>query len=210
MRAFFAVLLAAMLLASCGGTFQNISSNYDHLANFTVYKSYAWLNKDLPHTETPYDNEIVENNIKNYVDKELENRNLIANANAPDLLFELILSDKEKVRTTTTPIYSPPQYSAYPSTSYRYYSPQNYRWNPHGYSNYNYTRPGYQIGNRVIKTPYNRSTITINVFDRKSNRLIWAGTAKGDVYDDNYKQEDIHPAIIKILNQYPVKANSKE
>lgn len=210
MRAFFEILFAPKLLTFYAGTFKNNRSNNDHSSDFTIHNPYTCINKNLPHTETPYDNELVENNIKNYVDKELENRDLIGNAGAQELLFELILADNDKVRTTTSPLCLPLQYSAYPPTSIRYYGPQKYRWNSEGYSNYHYTRPVYQNGNSVIKTHYDRSTISINLFDRKRNRLIWALTAKVDAYDHNYKQEDINPAIIKILNQYLVKTNSRE
>lgn len=208
MRTFLLCLLASIMLSSCGNSFKKISSDYDRSADFSNYKTYAWLDKNVKHSETPYDNEIVENNIKNYVDNELEKRNYTASNDAPDLLFELVLSDKEKVSTSSVPVYSSPQYP-YPVTSYRYYNPGNYRWNQHIYNNYSYVRPSYRIGTRIVKTPYNHAAITIHVFDRIKNRLVWTGTAKGDVYDDNYSKKDIHPAVIKILDQYPVKAMKK-
>ena len=209
MRFLFSCLVITTLL-SCGGVFKNVSSNYDHSINFSSYKTYAWLDKSHTNTETPFNNEIVANNIKNHVDNELENRGYTFNSDAPDLLIELVLNDKDKVSTTSVPIYSAPEYFRYPINSYRYYNPKTYRWNQHGYRNYTYLRPPYQIGDRIIKTPYNQSTITINVFDRKKNSLIWMGSAKGDVYDDNYMQKDIPPAIEKILKAYPIKAILKK
>ena len=206
MRTILISLTAALVLAGCSsGIYQSISSDYDRSANFSNYKTYAWLNDHQPHTATPYDNEIIENNIKNYVDHELADRNYTPQTDAPDLLFELVLNNQTKVNTTTTPVYSAPSYSAYPPNSYRYYNPNNYSWNQHGYNNYTYLRPSYQIGSRVIKTEFNQSTITINVFDRVSNRLIWTGSAKGDIYDSQYIQNSIHPAVDAILKQYPIK-----
>ena len=198
---------AVIFIAGCsGGIYQNISSDYDRSVNFTNYKTYAWLNDHEPHVATPYDNEIIENNIKNYVDDELVNRNYTPSQDTPDLLFELVLSNQQKVSTTTTPVYSTPILSAYPPRSYRYYDPAKYRWNNHGYSNNTYIRPSYQIGTKVENTVFTQSTITINVFDRISNRLVWTGSAQGDIYDNKYIQEDIHPAVINILKKYPVKA----
>ena len=204
MRKFISFFLFSICFVSCAGVFQSISSHHDHTVNFSAYKTYAWIDKNLPHSETPFDNEIVENNIKNYVEKEFEKKGYAANQDSPDLLFELLLSDTEKVKTAVVPVYS------YPTTSYRYFNSFNYGWNRHGYSHYDYIRPPYMIGNRIVKTPYNRSSITINVFDRKSNRLIWTGSAKGNVYDDNYREREIHPAVVKILNQYPVKTDAKK
>jgi len=210
MRTILITLVTGFVLAGCGGIYQLINSDYDRSVNFSSYKTYAWLNNHIPHAPTPYDNEIIENNIKNYVDHELSDRNYSANTTAPDLLFELVLNNQKKKRTTTTPVYSTPQvYPAYPPNSYRYNNPNNYRWNPYGYNNNNYVRPSYQISNRVTTTEFNESTITINVFDRVSNKMIWTGSAKGDVYDNQYIQSSIHPAVDAILKQYPVRPAKK-
>lgn len=209
MRTLLITLTTGFVLSGCGGIYQIINSDYDRSVNFSNYKTYAWLNNHIPHAPTPYDNEIIENNIKNYVDHELSDRNYSADTTAPHLLFELVLNNQKKERTTTTPVYSAPSYSPYPPNSYRYYNPNNYRWNTHGYNNYNYIRPSYQIGSRVIKTKYNESTITINVFDRVSNKMIWTGSAKGDVYDNQYIQNSNHPAVDAILKQYPVRPLKK-
>ena len=208
MRTLIVSFTATVMLAGCG-IYQNITSDYDRSVNFNTYKTYAWLNDHQPHTATPYDNDIIENNIKNYVDHELADRNYTPKVDAPDLLFELVLNNQKKVRTTTTPVYSAPVYPNYPPNSYRYYNPNNYRWNPNGYNNYNYVRPSYQISNRVTQTEFNQSTITINVFDRVSNKMIWTGSARGDVYANQYIQNDIHPAVDKILKEYPVKVIKK-
>ena len=76
MRIFIASLTIAIIMTGCtGGIYQNISSYYDRSVNFNKYKTYAWLNDHQPHFATPYANEIIENNIKNYVDDEFSNRN---------------------------------------------------------------------------------------------------------------------------------------
>lgn len=210
MRIFIASLTIAIIMTGCsGGIYQNISSDYDRSVNFNTYKTYAWLNDHQPHVATPYDNEIIENNIKNYVDDELDSRNYTPSEDAPDLLFELVLSNQPKVSTTTTPVYSTPTITTYPPSSYRYYDPNNFRWNSRGYRNNTYIRPSYQIGTRVENTTFTQSTITINVFDRASNRLVWTGSAQGDIYDNQYIQNDIHPAVTNILKKYPVKPVKK-
>jgi hypothetical protein len=45
----------------------------------------------------------------------------------------------------------------------------------------------------------------LNVFDRATNKLIWSGTAKKDIYDPAYVKKDIHPAVDKIMKEYPVR-----
>ena len=210
MRILYTGLVLSLVFAGCSNRiYQNISSDYDQSVNFNNYRTFAWLNDHQPHIATPYDNEIIENNIKNYVDDEMRNRNYLPSEDQPDLLFELVLSNQSKVNTTTIPVYSSPYISAYPPASYRYYNPDKYRWNTHGYRNNMYIKPMYQIGNRVENTTFNQSTITINVFDRISNRLVWTGSAQGDIYDNQYIKDDINPAVTAILKEFPIKLVQK-
>ena len=138
MRTFVVTLVASIMLAGCSnGIYQSIGSDYDRSVNFKPYKTYAWLNNHPVHAPTPFDNEIIENNIKDYIDHELSARNYAPKVDRPDLLFELVLSNQKKVSTTTTPVYSTPSYSAYPTNSYRYFNQNNYRWNSNGYNIYN-------------------------------------------------------------------------
>jgi hypothetical protein len=206
------MLIGFIIVVMCGcsgNIFQKISSNYDHTVDFKKYHTYAWLDDNKPHTETPFDNEIVENNIENYIDKELAKRNYSAQINEPDLLFQLVLTNKPKTRLEKIPIYSSGIYANYPPNSYRYYSERGYRWNAYRYGYLDYTVPPYRIGTRLVTTHFDRSKISIYVFERVSNRLIWTGSAKGNVYDEQYNQSDIHPAIIDILDKYPVKPVKK-
>ena len=138
MRTFVVTLVASIMLAGCSnGINQSIRSDYDRSANFNTYKTYACLNNYSLHEPIPFDNEIIEYNIKDYIDHELSARNYAPKVDRPDLLFELVLSNQKKVSTTTTPVYSTPSYSAYPTNSYRYFNQNNYRWNSNGYNIYN-------------------------------------------------------------------------
>jgi len=43
------------------------------------------------------------------------------------------------------------------------------------------------------------------VIDRVSNKMVWTGTTENDIYDKAYLKEVIHPAVVNILKQYPIK-----
>jgi hypothetical protein len=47
------------------------------------------------------------------------------------------------------------------------------------------------------------------VIDRVSNQMVWTGTSENDIYDPAYLKEEINPAVISILKQYPVKLIEK-
>lgn len=47
--------------------------------------------------------------------------------------------------------------------------------------------------------------ITLNFIDTKSKKLVWSGTAEGDIYDPSLISKNLHPAVHNILDKYPVK-----
>ncbi len=44
------------------------------------------------------------------------------------------------------------------------------------------------------------------MYDRKLKKLVWTGSAEGDIYDPRYIQFDVHPAIDRIMKKFPVKS----
>ncbi len=88
-------------------------------------------------------------------------------------------------------------------------SPQNPYYNP--YPNlYNYNRPPHYNSNystgyttRIVK--YTQSTIALNVIDRKSNQIVWTSVVGADLYDPSQMRNNLHPAVHRILDSYPVK-----
>ena len=43
------------------------------------------------------------------------------------------------------------------------------------------------------------------MIDRQTNHLVWEGVAQGDLYDLKAMHEDLHPAIHKMMKQFPIK-----
>lgn len=190
--------VALIFLAGCG-VYNSIYSDYDHSVDFTKYKTFAWL-PDKDTTSTPTNNQIIRNNTVNYFSHCMGERGMKANVDAPDLLLQLVIKSVKKETTVTSPVYrsyqgytySNPYYYPYPN-SYYYRSP-----NYNDYYNYNHSYI-------TQKTEYTQSTITLNVIDKKENKLVWIGTAEGDLYDPTYIESNLHPAVYDILTNYPVK-----
>jgi len=199
-------VLAIIALSGCG-LYDNFYSSYDKSVDFTKYKTYSWLNSQ---EATPYYNDVIENNAKSYVDNEFKDRGYMVDTIAPDVLLELVLKSEKKKEIVQTS-------NPYNYTNYTYYNnPYNNRYNDNlyygnryynYYRNYNYSMPySYYSGYSATTRKYTQSTITINVIERASNKLVWTGSAEGDIYDPIYLKGEIHPAVDKILKQYPVKS----
>lgn len=205
-------LIAVIALSGCV-MYNNTSSNYDKSVDFTKYKTYAWLNSQKPQASTPYYNDVVENNTKNYIDLYFKDRGYTVDTLKPDVLLELVLKSEKK--TEEVQINNPYNYSNHTYNNYpynkryndnMYYNDANYN----RYNNYNYsTHYSYNQSYNTKARKYTQSSITINVIDRVSNKMVWTGTAENDIYDPTYLKEEIHPAVVNILEQYPVKPIKK-
>lgn len=203
MKRIFPYIAIIMLLASCRSTYNNIYSDYDRSVDFKPYKTFAWLPDKADTVNSPYNNEIIRNNIRNYLGQCLSDRAYTFDGENPDLLLQLVIVNKtkEKIQTYTYPslyYYRPYYFGSF------YYIPYHfnyyYKYYP-AFSPYAYG-PGYS---NTQKTEYVNGAITLNIFDRKDKKLIWTGTADGDIYDPSMIGRNLHPAIHDILSQYPIK-----
>jgi len=193
-------LLAAIALSGCG-MFNNTYSNFDKSIDFTKYKTYAWLNSQKPNAPTLYHNDVIENNAKSYVDNHFKNRGYAVDSVKPDVLLELVLKSEKK--TEEVQLSNPYNYSNYIYYPYnRYYNDNLCYGNQYynRYNNYNYSRHySYNPGYRTTTRKHTQSTITINVIDRASNKLVWTGSAENYIYNPTYLKEEIHPAVVNFL-----------
>lgn len=201
------VAALAGVVISCG-TYRNIYSDFDKSIDFSKYETFAWAPDSgtaLPQKEfeqTPYDNDIVRNNAKNYITHSLSHRGYLVNIDSPDVIIQLVLLNEKKERIVT--------YNNRPYAPYYYYSPyyfpyyypyyRFYTW--YGWATY---PPFWDTQVTTYTKTYVRGTITINVFDRRLKKLVWTGSAEGDIYDPAYVRFNVHPAIDRIMKKFPIK-----
>lgn len=214
MKAFIFVLVFAALLVSCSTTYRTAYTDYDRSVDFSSYKTFAWLPDKADTSNTPYNNEIIRNNIRNFLGQCLINRSYHFERDSPDLLLQLVVVNTKKESmsaSTSNPVlnYYKPYYfgsiyyNPYPSNYYYQYYPN--------YAPYSYSSPySYSFGySNTKRNEYVNGAITLNVIDRNKNRVIWTATAEGDIYDPAIIGKDIHPAVHSIIKQYPIKPLGK-
>ncbi|MBA3705478.1 MAG: DUF4136 domain-containing protein [Bacteroidetes bacterium] len=194
-----AIIVLLSILTGCG-IYTEISVSSDASLDFSKYKTFAWLPDDIDTATSPYNNEIIRNNLKNYFGRNFSERGFSVNLDTPDVLLQIVIENKKK--EAVYPIY--PRTNYYCSYYYcsSYYSPYPYNYYYHHYNNFYCDNKG----ECTKKTTYVEGSITLNVIDRKQHKIIWSGTAKGDIYDDAYINRDIHPAVLRIMKKFPVKS----
>jgi hypothetical protein len=202
--------------------YEDIYSDYDHSVDFSKYKTFAWLpdssmaTREDSFKNTAYDNDVIRNNAKNYINHQLVERGLQIHPKEPDALVQLILLNEKKQRVVTyaDPYYPAPYYYGNTFRHYPYYY-DGRTYYPYYYPYYNnYTYFGWGFNNfyyqpQTYKQTYVKGTITINLYDRAQKKLIWTASAEGDIYDANSVKEEVDPAIRKIMKTFPIKPNGK-
>ena len=116
----------------------------------------------------------------------------------PDLLLELVVKNEPH---TVQQVYRGNYYDNRYYYRSRYYSPYERNYYYTRYPNYYYTNPRPQV---VIDTHINNS-VTLNIVDAQARKLLWSGSVQADIYDPKVIQQDIHPAVIKLMKEFPVK-----
>lgn len=192
-----------MGLVGCSTAYNAVSTNYDRSVDFSQYKTFAWLPDKADTANTPYNNEIIRNNIRNYFGQCMSDRGYKFNSESPNILMQLVITNAKKERVITS----------YPSNYYYrpyyfgsfYYTPYPFGYYYRHYPTYGYGYSGFPGYSSAQKQEYVNGSITLNFIDRKNNKLVWTGTAEGDIYDPSQISKNLHPAVHNILDQYPVK-----
>ncbi|MEX1241096.1 MAG: DUF4136 domain-containing protein [Cyclobacteriaceae bacterium] len=197
-------------MISCN-PFRNIYTNYDKSMDFSQYQTFAWApdsgkTETKETNETAFDNDIVRNNAKNYITHSLTQRGYMVDVDSPDLLIQLVLLDEKKERIITYYTHRYMGYYYYSPFYFPYYYPypRFYTW--YGWSH----QPFWDYETTTYAKTYTKGTITVNMYDRRLKKLVWTGSAEGDIYDASYIHFDVHPAIDRIIKEFPVKSIMKE
>lgn len=196
-----AIIIAMVALTGCE-TYVDVYSDYDNSVNFTRYTTYAWL-ADRDSTHTIYNNQVVRNNARNFVNNELASRNFRIETSKPDVFLDLVVKNGHK--ETVTYYYQPAVVYPYPYYPYYPYSPNPYYSPSYPSYSYYYSYPySYGYSTASVAEYDVDGSITLNMIDRRDNKLVWTATAKGYLYDPDYNEDNLSVAVEKIMDTYPV------
>lgn len=175
--------LFALILTSCSTV--KFYADYNEETDFTNYNSYSKIIWNIDNDSIV--NSITKEKVINAIRQELDTRAIKENKLNSDISISINFIRKDKIGTS----------------SYTNYG---------GYYGYGYYRPmGYTTTNYYNYT-YTEGSIVIDIFDEKTKKLIWQGTAKQDFNSNvnpNLTTEKINYIIQKIFAKYPLKPIKK-
>ena len=160
-------LSSTLLLAACAGlNTPQISTDYDHQANFAAYKTFAFA-EPLGTDHGGYTT-IVTARLKTAVNDQMTQRGYLYQAENPDLLVNFFI----KIRNEAEYVAPPPM-----------------AWGPYGFDGGWYQPwPGYGgFGFAPTVVQYTNGIIKIDLIDRSKKQLVWEGVSKSQI--DNFQKE---------------------
>ena len=173
----------ALVFAGC-----NVTSHTEKAAgiNFSNYKTFAWANSGDTKMTDRADNDIIDNNIKNSVSRELERKGWTETEKKPDVLIDYTIAVKRAVKRESDPMYF------YPYTQYL--------WGRGGI--YSIWYPSALMGYRSYNVPFKEGELTVNMIDAKTNKLIWQGWAKGEINSKNVTTKEATAQVKSIFKKF--------
>jgi hypothetical protein len=178
----FIALIGNILLASCYGP---AHIEKDENANFSKYKSFAWLHGDDRKMDNQSD--LVETKIRNAVTNEFEKIGWKQVKNKPDVLLDYDLLVDRTTKEQKEPVYSQPYsrliYNPYTRRYATIYYPSQFL--------------GYESYEKVIK----EGTITITMLDAKTDKVVWQGWTTGEINGHNLTSKEIQKAVASIFKK---------
>src|SRR5258706_3818250 len=156
--------------------------------NFSNYKTFGWANVNGEKKEDAADNDIVDNNIKNSITAQLENKGWTEATQNPDVILDYNVMVEKKVNRVSEPVYGYPY-------SHDYYNGWRHR---SGYMYY----PSDLIGYHTYNVPFKQGTLTVNMVDTKTNKLIWQGSAQGDVSNKTVTTGEMQTDVSSIFKKF--------
>lgn len=183
-------LMAAFFFTSCG---PKVDANKRTAKSMSSFNTYAFLpNQDTIQTSN-YDNARVNEIVIDEIRARMQEQNYRLDRNQPDLLVYYHLMMDEEMAVNANPVY----------TNYSYYRPGHYvgpYYRNYAYNNY-FTVPRI-VGNNVQQVPYKEGTLVIDLIDRRSNEIVWRGSAE-DVVERNNLEAELRTYVNAIFERLP-------
>jgi hypothetical protein len=180
------ILSFVFLLASCAST---AHIEKDDAADFSSYKTYAWLEKDGKES-----NDMVEMKIREAVNRELQKTSGWREVkNRPDVLLSYDVLVERNVQERNDPVYSRPYTRVFYNRYTRRYSTIYY---PSQFV-------GYDRDQRMVR----EGTVTITMIDTKTDKAVWQGWTTDEVNGRNLTKKEIDNSVKAIFKKFGVAKN---
>lgn len=189
---FITLILAGAFMISCGSG-SNISK--DAARKLKDYNTYSFLpNKDTI-KDRSYNNHRIHELIISTINNNMSAEDYAIDNSRPDVLVYIHpMFDERVADVNADPVY----------TNFSYYRPGLYigdYYTDYTYDNY-FTIQRITAGGEIKQIPYKEKSIVIDFIDRKTNEILWRGTANEEIGSKRWER-DIRNYIDEIFKEFP-------
>ena len=171
---FVLIVFLAIMSASCSSV--SVKYDYDQSKDFSRYKTYRWVDVNLP-ADALAKNPLIKNRVIEAVNKGLKEKGYtLTEGETADMAVVVHAGSKEKMQVTDW-------------GTYGWYNPW---WGPYG--------------GQVDVSYYTEGTLVIDLVDMAEKELVWRGIATGTVQenpDPQKSQQRLDSIVAQILANFP-------
>ena len=184
---FGAVALSAALFVT--GCASSAHIEKDKSADFSKYKTYAWVEKPESKEATKTKkNELTETNIRNSVNNQLQKIGWKEVSKNPDIMvnYELLVekNEKEQKDAVYSPSYTRSYYNRYTGRVNTFYYPSQFQ----GYDTYT--------------TTVKEGTVTVTMVDNKTDKAVWQGWTTNEIDSRKMTGKEIDQSVKTIFRKF--------
>jgi len=185
-------LALVFLAAGCAST---VHIEKDDKANFSEYKTFAWIDKDGEgKADKNRNNDLTEQKIRSAISNELERTAGWREVrNRPDVILSYDVLVEKSLKESNDPVYSEPTtrlvYNPYTRRYTRIYYPSQFM--------------GYDRNQREIR----EGTVTITMIDARTDKTVWQGWTTDEVNNRHLSSKEIQSYVKSIFKKFDVAKN---
>ncbi|SFG18145.1 MULTISPECIES: DUF4136 domain-containing protein [Salegentibacter] len=184
-------IMAAAFLMSCGSG-SNISK--DSSKKLKNYDTYSYLPNQDTILNRDYNNDRVHEVIISTINNNMASEDFAIDNRQPDVLVYVHTMFDEKVDVNANPVY----------TNFSYYRPGLYigpYYEDYTYENY-FTIQRIGADGAIRQIPYKEKSIVIDFIDRRTNQILWRGTADEEI-GSRRLERDLRNYVDEIFKKFP-------
>ncbi|APS38883.1 DUF4136 domain-containing protein [Salegentibacter sp. T436] len=184
-------IMVAAFLMSCGSG-SNISK--DSSKKLKNYDTYSYLPNQDTILNRDYNNDRVHEVIISTINNNMASEDFAIDNRQPDVLVYVHTMFDEKVDVNANPVY----------TNFSYYRPGLYigpYYEDYTYENY-FTIQRIGADGAIRQIPYKEKSIVIDFIDRRTNQILWRGTADEEI-GSRRLERDLRNYVDEIFKKFP-------